>query len=65
MTRLDKILYLTLGLALAAVLELDGTFMANMRRAIGPIDDINPWVAGLGGAFAAAAVLALVWEKRR
>ena len=51
MTRLDKILYLTLGLALAAVLELDGTFMANMRRAIGPIDDINPWVAGLGGAF--------------
>jgi hypothetical protein len=66
MNDLDQLLYATLGVALAAFLLLDETFSNNLGRVI---DDatlpLNPWTAGLGAAFAVAAIVALYHERRR
>ena len=66
MIDLDRLLYATTALALAGVFLLDGNFAANLARAI---DDatlpLNPWTAGLGAAFAVAAMVALYRERKR
>jgi hypothetical protein len=60
----DRLLYAFTGLALAGVFLLDETFSNNLDRAIdGETLPLNPWTAGLGAAFAIAAVVALYRER--
>ena len=64
--RIDRLLYVTLAVALVSVLLFDGNFAANLSRAgevtILPLN--NPWETWLCIIFAVAVAAALYQERR-
>ena len=68
MSDIDRLLFATTGLALAALVLLDDTFSVNLFRAIGgeiPTLSLNPWAALLGAIFLMLAAVAIYKERSR
>ena len=68
MNDLDRLLYATIGIALASVFLLNETFSDNLFRAIGgeiSTPSVNPWAAGLGFVFLVLAAVAIYKERSR
>jgi hypothetical protein len=67
---LDRVLYVALALALAAVCIFDPIFLANLSRMIGqplellPLNTLEAWLIG-GFMVLAVAALWLEWPRER